>query len=800
MDDSDRLRREVQALRERMTQLCGATLHISESLDFETVLQGVVDSARALTDSKYGVLTTLDESERPQDFVTSGMRAEDHQAIEDYLPEGLRAYQYFSGLQEPLRVSDYSDYVSSIGLSDFLPFAVSAFLAAPIRHGGEPVGNIYLAKQEPGRDFTQEDEEILVMFASQAALVVSNARKHRDEQRARADLETLIDTCPLGVVVFCARTGEPLSFNREAERIVSTLLEPGQEPEELLRVLTVRRADGSEVSLEDHSMAQALSAGETLRSEEVVIRVPDGRSVTTLMNASPMRLPEGEMESFLITLQDMTPLEELERQQAEFVGMVSHELRGPLSSIKGSASTLKESAGSLDPAEMDLFFAIIEQQANHMSGLITDLLDMARIDTGTLPVSPDPTDPAVLVDQARNTFLSGEGRDNVHIDVEPDLPLVMADRRRIVQVLGNLLSNAAKHSPESSPIHVAVSVEDIHVQFSVSDHGDGLSSDLLMQLFKKFSPINGEERGQTLGSSGMGLAICKGIVEAHGGRIWAESDGPGLGSRFTFTLPAAAEDGSRAMAGPLRTAGRSRRGGRGRTRVLAVDDDPQTLRYVRDALADAGYDSIVTGDPAQVASLMEKEKPHLVLLDLMLPGTDGIELMETVPEFSEVPVIFLSAYGRDQIIARALQAGAADYVVKPFSPTELVARIQTALRRRTAPGWAEPSEPYVLGDLTINYAERRVSVAGQAIPLTDIEYRLLFELAANASRVLTHDQLLQRVWGPGGPGHSGPVRTVVKNLRRKLGEDADNPRYIITLPRVGYRMPKAEGLEEEAGP
>ena len=155
-------------------------------------------------------------------------------------------------------------------------------------------------------------------------------------------------------------------------------------------------------------------------------------------------------------------------------------------------------------------------------------------------------------------------------------------------------------------------------------------------------------------------------------------------------------------------------------------------------------------------------------------------------------MIFLSAYGRDQIVARALEAGADDYVVKPFSPTELVARIQAVLRRRTATEWAEPSEPYALGELTVNYAERRVSLAGRPVRLTDIEYRLLCELAANAGRVLSHDQLLQRVWGLTNSGGSGPVRTVVKNLRRKLGDDADNPTYIFNEPRVGYRMAKGE--------
>ena len=220
------------------------------------------------------------------------------------------------------------------------------------------------------------------------------------------------------------------------------------------------------------------------------------------------------MESFVVTLQDLTPLEELERQRAEFLGVVSHELRTPLASIKGSATTLKESASSLDPAEMDLFFRIIEQQADQMSDLITDLLDMARIESGTLSVSPEPSDAAALVDRARNSFLSGGGRDNIRIDIEPDLPPVMADRRRIAQVIGNLLSNAARHSPESSAIRLAAARDGVQVAFTVGDDGTGLSDDLLPQLFRKFSRIDGDDRDRGIAGSGLGLAICKGIVEA----------------------------------------------------------------------------------------------------------------------------------------------------------------------------------------------------------------------------------------------------------------------------------------------
>ena len=203
----------------------------------------------------------------------------------------------------------------------------------------------------------------------------------------------------------------------------------------------------------------------------------------------------------------------------------------------------------------------------------------------------------------------------------------------------------------------------------------------------------------------------------------------------------------------------------------------------------------MTGNPEEALRLAEAEKPDLVILDLMLPGTDGIELMKDILEMADVPVIFLSAYGRDELIARAFDTGAVDYVVKPFSPTELAARIRVALRKREV---SEPSEPYVLGDLTIDYADRRVTLAGRPVELMAIEYRLLAELSANAGRVLTYEHLLQRVWGEKSTGDVRSMRTIVSNLRRKLGDDADNPTYIFTEPRVGYRMPRgeAQGPEE----
>ena len=339
--------------------------------------------------------------------------------------------------------------------------------------------------------------------------------------------------------------------------------------------------------------------------------------------------------------------------------------------------------------------------------------------------------------------------------------------------------------------------EAVHVAVSVADEGRGIPSERLPYLFRKFTRTGGDDLGSGGAGSGLGLSICKGIVEAHGGRIWAESEGLGLGARFSFTIPTVEETGSGTVNGPARLSTRSSRravaGAGERVRVLAVDDDPQALRYVRDALLKSGYTPVVTGDPEEALRLLAEEKPDLVLLDLMLPGTDGIELMKDILTAGDVPVIFVSAYGRDELIARAFDMGAVDYVVKPFSPTELAARIRAALRKRAA---SEPSEPYVLGDLTIDYAGRRVTLAGRPLPLIAMEYRLLAELSANAGRLLTYEHLLQRVWGEKGSGDVRPMRTIVSKLRRKLGDDADNPTYIFTEPRVGYRMPKGEAMEQ----
>ena len=773
-------RREIEILRDRVTKLTAASLRISASLDFDTVLREIMESARALTGADYGAITTFDESGQTVDMVSAGFTPEERRQMMES-PDGPRVFEYFRNLPGALRLRDLPGYIRSLGFSPPLT-RPKTFLGTPMRHRGVHVGNFFLVGKEGGTEFTSEDEEILVLFASQAAMAIANARTYRAEQHSRADLEALVDTSPVGVVVLDARTGNFVLFNQEAQRIGERLSVPGRSLTQLPDMVTCRRADGQEIDFEELTMTQALVDAVPVRAEEIVLQVPDGRSVTMLVNATPIRAEDGTVKSLVVTLQDLEPLKQTERLRAEFLGLVSHELRVPLTSIKGSASAVL--SAPVSPAETRQFFRIIDEQADHMLGLISDLLDAGHIETGTLSVAPEPSELARLVDQARNTFLSGGARHTVRIDLPLDLPKVMADRQRIVQVLNNLLSNAARYSPESSPIRVGAARNGVHVAISVSDEGRGVPPDLLPHLFRKHVRLgDGGIRG-----SGLGLAICKGLVEAHGGRIRAESAGAGMGTRFTFTIPVADEPAEGGEAGVGRGASRPSGERRQRAPILVVDDDPQMLRYVRDTLMEAGYSPLVTGDPREAVHLIRTKKPQLVLLDLMLPGTDGIEMMESVPELADRPVIFISGYGRDETIARALNHGVADYLVKPFSRTELVARIRAALRRND-----EPPEPFRLLDLAIDYKGRRVAVAGQRMTLTATEYEMLRLLSVNAGRAVTYATLFRRVWGRRYSGDARPIRSIVKNLRRKLGDDAAEPAYIFNDRQVGYRMAEPNG-------
>jgi two-component system KDP operon response regulator KdpE len=226
----------------------------------------------------------------------------------------------------------------------------------------------------------------------------------------------------------------------------------------------------------------------------------------------------------------------------------------------------------------------------------------------------------------------------------------------------------------------------------------------------------------------------------------------------------------------------------GTTRALLVEDDPNIVDLIRSNLAVRGFDTVVSTDGDRALQLLETEEPDIVLLDLMLPETDGFDLCRQIRERSSVAVIVVSARGGERDKVTALNMGADDYMTKPFSVEELLARITATLRRTRVTGASEPASLVLTaGDVVIDLASQQVTKAGEPVHLTPTEFALLRELVTNRGKLLSHAHLLRRVWGPAYQTETEYVRVYVRRLRAKL-EGEDGEPLILTAPRAGYRF------------
>lgn len=224
--------------------------------------------------------------------------------------------------------------------------------------------------------------------------------------------------------------------------------------------------------------------------------------------------------------------------------------------------------------------------------------------------------------------------------------------------------------------------------------------------------------------------------------------------------------------------------------VGVVDDDPRTARLVKAWLEKDGYQVAMASDGAEALKLVEASDLELLVLDVMLPGMDGCEVVRRVREFSSLPIILMTGQKKNEVdIVRGLESGGDDYVVKPLSERQLVARVHAVIRRsRFGPDERRPAL-FSNRDLLIDYAQHLVTLRSKEIPLTPTEYRLVALLAQNAGRTLLQEDILLQVWGPGYEGEAHLLRVNVARLRAKLGEDADTAQYILTRPGAGYLMP-----------
>ena len=366
----------------------------------------------------------------------------------------------------------------------------------------------------------------------------------------RARLQTILDTLPDGVILADAtRGGSIVMVNAATVRLWGAppiMLASGSSgpdgamtPPLLARPEGVRFSwsDGTPLALDELPLERALR-GERVLGEEIVVEQPTGTRVPVIASGVPLYARDGTVTGAVASFEDITPLKVAERAKREFLSLVTHELRTPLTGIKGIVSGLLADDVSLDPAERRELLALVDEAADHLAGLVTNLLDMSRLEAGALDLAPEACHAADLAAAAVRDAATVLCHHQVEIDTPVDLPEVWADFTQAKRVLVNLLSNAAKYSPERTRIAVQAAREDVpeSLVLSVRDEGPGIGTGDLPHVFDRF--YRGTSRATQAAGSGLGLAIARGLVLAMGGRIWVDSR-PGEGATFFFTLPIA---------------------------------------------------------------------------------------------------------------------------------------------------------------------------------------------------------------------------------------------------------------------
>jgi PAS domain S-box-containing protein len=530
------------------------------------------------------------------------------------------------------------------------------------------------------------------------ALREANAELERRVKKRTVDLETIAGALEEALVRERAnREALERSETRAARLFDSTLIGMFEADEELvfeangafLSMIGYGREDLGTDSLlrmnltpeeyregEDAAIEELKTSDETAAYEKEYIRKDGSRVPVIVGRAMLSRSPFRQVCFVLDVTEQKRAQAEVERVRNEFLGVISHELKTPLTVIKGSTAMALSSRTAPDRAQSMELFQTIDDQAEQLRELVRNLLDLTRIEAGALPVNPTENDVQTIIAEALATFEKTGEQHRVEAEVEADLPLVLVDRHRIEQVLLNLLTNAAKYSPPMTPITVTVKADGPEVIVQVKDKGMGIPPEKASLLFRKFTQLHS---GGTHGV-GLGLAISKGIVEAHGGRIWAESEGTGKGSIFSFALPLVEVRKRESLSAHPDKASSV---GNARARILVVDDSPEVLRFVHHCLTEDGYEPLLAGDPSQVNELVKAKRPVLVLLDLRLPGVSGIDILREIRGFSQVPVVFLTADEQNAAIEEAMKEyPSVDALGKPFSPEELRGKVSRALSTR----------------------------------------------------------------------------------------------------------------------
>jgi signal transduction histidine kinase len=517
-----------------------AALAIASEVDLPIVLQRLVDLARQVVPARYAACGVADSEGRIVEFITSGISPEARAAIGP-IPQGHGMLGALIETARPMLVPDIAAAPGSVGFPANHP-PMRTLLGVPILHAGRPVGNLYLTERLDDRPFDERDLETVQVLAAHAATAIDRAHLYRqlEEARLRAEeqrdqFRTMLDNLPSGVLIQAHPSGAIELANAAAVRMLFGPNAPAGAFPVAGRDYRVLRADGTPLPHDQQPGERALR-GETVRNRQLILEGWDGQRLPILVQASPLRDARGSVARAVVVFQDVARLREAEQLKDDFLSLISHEFRTPLTAIHGGAHLLSHQGDSLDEETRQELLADVVLESDRLDRMLTNMLSLAAIQAGRL----EPTTEPVLVEPlARRVAKEVGNRASGHVfvvDIPFGLPPVEADPDLLAQVLRNLYENAVKYAPGGGEIRTSAHRDGAQVEIRVTDQGSGIAADHVPLVFERFRRPGADP---TVRGMGLGLYLSRHLVEAQGGRIAAESPGPGLGATFSVVLPIA---------------------------------------------------------------------------------------------------------------------------------------------------------------------------------------------------------------------------------------------------------------------
>ena len=534
-------------------------------------------------------------------------------------------------------------------------------------------------------------------------------REHSLEQRraGNALLEEVLRQMPAAVIIAEAPSGRLVLGNRQVEEVWGRPVPPSERVGEYSEWRGFH-ADGRALAAGDWPLARSLTKGETVSGEEIEIERDDGERRTVWVSSAPVYGSDGRIIAGVVAFHDITERKRVElererllenehraREEAEaanrakddFLAILSHELRTPLTPILGWVSMLRGGVLPQSPESLDQALSTIERNARQELQIVDEMLDLSRILNNKVVLEQERVNPEDAL-AASFAFARAlvEGRDlRLESSIERGLPAIHADPKRLQQILSNLISNAVKFTPAGGAITLGLRRgRASEVEFFVRDTGVGVRPDALSRIFDRFSQAD-TSTTRRYGGLGIGLSVVRGLVELHGGRVRAESDGEGRGATFVVTFPA--------MSGPFEPAeGRAQSRHSGdlvrradasrRRRVLVVDDSPDTLAVLKALIESGGYDVETAESVGGALAAARKVRPDVIVTDIGMPDEDGFGLLKRVradETLAPVPLIALTGFASPSSRDEALRAGFSAHLAKPVDQPLLVRAIDAAL-------------------------------------------------------------------------------------------------------------------------